>query len=295
MSQFDIVKRIGAGGMAEVFLVSMAQGPLAGRQFALKRLLPQLLGDDKAVQGFLQEGSLLVYLRHPNVVSVYEMIDYQGTPAMVMEYVEGCDVAQLLRRCRAKRIQWPVDFALYLTATLLDALHCAHTLVDPAGSPLEVIHGDVSPGNFFVSRTGDLKLGDFGVARRRGLVQQNEIFGKLAYLSPEALEGSINEQMDLWAAAVVLYELLTLQKPFQGKDEAMCTQAIRERRYVRCSDLRAQLPAGIDAVFETAFSKSVDSRFADAAAFRDALRGLYDVNVGTPLAVASMVRGLTAP
>ncbi len=278
--------------MAEVFRVRALSGPMAGVEFALKRLLPELEQDVDAVTLFAGEADLARYLHHPNIVQVHEVGTYNDAYYMIMELVDGRDAGQIIRQCQARSIVWPADFALYLTRTLLDALGYAHQAKGPSGKALNVVHCDVSPSNFFVSRTGDLKLGDFGVAR--AFIDQggNEVMGKPYYLSPEALEGHVSAGVDLWAAGVTLYELLTLQRPFVGKTPEEVFAKIRAFKIVAPRAARADLPKPVEDVILKALAKKPEARFQSAAEFAEAIAPLYDERIGTPLAISSMVRGL---
>jgi serine/threonine-protein kinase len=274
--------------MAEVYRVKGRDG----REFALKRLLPQLEGDAESVRLFTAEAELCRHLHHPNIVEVVDVGHEQDRIYMVMELVDGRDVGQIIKRCRQQQVFWPQDFALYLTHALCEALDSAHNARGPRGQPLDIVHCDVSPSNFFVSRTGDLKLGDFGVARSLIEAGADQVMGKPFYLSPEALDGVLLPSADLWAVAVTLYELLTLQRPFQGKTPDEVFDAIRHSRYVPVRQLRPEVPEVIEGLLARAFSADPAARFASARVFADALTPLYDERVGTPLAISAVVRGL---
>jgi serine/threonine-protein kinase len=171
-------------------------------------------------------------------------------------------------------------------------LSYAHTAVGPTGKHLGVVHCDVSPSNVFVSRTGDLKLGDFGVARGRASLEGADVMGKPFYLSPEALNGSVTPAADLWAATVTLYELLTLERPFTGKTPEEVYSAIRGRLYTPVKMLRPDLSDALEAVVERGLAADPKKRFQTAAEYAEVLAPLFDELVGTPLAIAAMVRGL---
>ena len=204
--------------MAEVFRARVRSGPRQGWNVALKRLLPALTQDPVSVALFTEEARLTKLLDHPNIVQVLDVGLVEGQYFIVMDLVDGRDLGHILRRCKVRGIPLPLDFALYLGQVLLETLAYAHSATGPAGEPLGIVHCDISPSNLFISRLGDIKLGDFGVARLRvdGVLQGGEVLGKPYYLSPESLQGAISPQVDLWAATVVLYELLTLQRPFTG-------------------------------------------------------------------------------
>lgn len=292
IGRWEVLRPLGKGGMAEVLHVRGLEPPFLGREFALKRLLPALVADADAMRLFRAEAELSRHLHHPNIVEVHDVGREGESSYMVMDYIDGRDVGQIVKRCRQRNVQWPIDFAVYLTHALLDALEYAHHATDPSGQPLGIVHCDVSPSNFFVSRTGELKLGDFGVARSLLEGGADEVMGKPYYLSPEALEGRLTPQVDLWAVAVTLYELITLKRPFVGKTPDEVFDAIRRSRYVPVQQLRPDVPSVIDGLLARAFDAEPELRYPSAAAFAEALTPLYDERVGTPLAISAVVRGL---
>ena len=155
LGDYEILRLLGKGGMAEVFRVKAVSGRFEGRELALKRLLPALQQEQEAVKLFAAEAQLSSHLHHSHIVEVYDVGHDAEASFMVMELIDGRDVGLIVKRCRQRKVLWPIDFAVYLTKTLLDALGYAHTATGPEGRPLNVIHCDVSPSNFFVSRTGD--------------------------------------------------------------------------------------------------------------------------------------------
>lgn len=292
---YQVLGLLGRGGMAEVFRVRASSGPLVGREVALKRLLPSRTGDALSNRLFTDEAELTRFLHHPNIVEVHDFGFDDDSTYLVMELIDGPDVSRILKRCRERQVQWPIDFAVYLTVVLLNALAHAHAVTGPTGKLLRLVHCDISPSNFFVSRTGDLKLGDFGVARSLLAAGSDEVLGKPYYLSPEALEGHLEPALDLWSTAVFLYELLTLKRPFVGRSRDEVFAAIRSTTWVRPSQLRPDVPPLIGEVLERAFAPRLADRFASASEFADALMPLYDSRIGTPLAISAIARGLFGP
>lgn len=292
LGRYQLEQLLGRGGMAEVFRARALDGPKAGQEFALKRLLPELQSDPEYVTMFAGEADVIRFLDHPNIVTVHEVGADGDTYFMVMELIDGCDGGQIVKRCRERKIPWPIDFAVYLTKVLLDALAYAHAAKGPTGKPLGIVHCDVSPSNLFISRTGDIKLGDFGVAR--GLIDSGhgEVMGKPYYLSPETLNGVVAPSADLWAATVTLYELLTLHRPFTGKKADEVFAAIRAGDRVPLKERRADVPPAIAAVIDRGFAPDERDRFPNAAAMAKALQPLYDERVGTPLAISALLNGL---
>ena len=290
---YELFNRLGRGGMAEVFYGRALEGPRAGWPVAFKRLLPHLAADETQQRLFAQEASLSRLLAHPNAISVYEVGMVRGISFIAMEHVDGRDVGQIIQQCRARGIQLPIDFAVYLAKTLLDALAYAHQLHGDDGRPLQLVHCDISPSNVFISRVGDIKLGDFGVSRtflNNG--DDSPIAGKAHYLSPEALEGDIDFNTDLWAAAVTLYELLTLERPCGGENPTTVLKNVRKRKLTPVRKLRPEVPKELEEVLTRAFLKKPKDRFQSAAEFAAALVPHFDERIGTPLAIAAVVRGL---
>jgi serine/threonine protein kinase len=289
---FEILSLLGKGGMAEVYRARVLSGPRAGWPVAIKRLLPELSSNPEYVDLFCSEADLSKLLDHPNIVKVYEVGVIDEVYFMAMEQIDGRDVGQILRRCKQKGIPWPVDFAVYATKVLLEALAYAHRAKGPTGKPLGIVHGDVSPSNLFVSRTGDIKLGDFGVARTRAGGADPKVLGKPYYLSPEAIDGDVSPAADLWAATVTLYELLTLDKPFKGAKAEEVFSAIHGRLYEPLSVARPDASFELGVVIEKGFAIDPKERFRSATEMGAALTPLYDELVGTPLAISAVVRGL---
>jgi serine/threonine-protein kinase len=291
---YELLAPLGKGGMAEVFRARVLAGRYEGWNVAVKRLLPSLTGDPASVESFIREADLSTQLDHPNIVKVLDVGIAEGTYYIVMELVDGRDLAQILRRCKQRGIPLPIDFAVYLGKVLLEALAYAHTAVDAHSTPLGIVHCDVSPSNLFISRMGEIKLGDFGVARVfvDGSREGGEVLGKPYYLSPESLRGIVTPEADLWAATVVLYELLSLERPFTGNTPEEVFFNIRHRRYRPIHVLRPEVPELLEELVSRGFAARIEDRFPTAEAFAQALTPHYDELVGTPLAIAAVVRGL---
>ncbi len=292
IGNYELLGLLGKGGMAEVYRARAMSGPKQGQDFAVKKLLAEQENNVAAVAMFAGEGDLARFLDHPNIVKVHEVGTSGESYFLVMELVDGRDVGQIIKRCRTQGVQWPIDFAVYLTKVLLDALHYAHNAAGPNGKPLGIVHCDVSPSNFFVSRTGDLKLGDFGVARALIDGAATEVMGKPYYLSPEVFRGQIAASADLWACTVTLYELLTLRRPFLGKSPDEVFGAIKAQDYVPVRTIRPEVPEVLENVIRKGFAANEADRYASASEFAAALEGHYDERIGTPLAISAVVRGL---
>ena len=292
---FEVFQLLGRGGMAEVYKARFSEGPRTGQMVALKRLMSRLVADPEAIDLFTVEADVSRLLKHPNIVQVLEAGAVDDVYYLAMEYIDGRDLGQVLSRCRERRILLPTQFAIYIVRSALDALGYAHDAKGPSGLPLKVVHCDVSPSNLFISRNGEIKLGDFGIAKVRALGSSDvgTLWGKLPYLAPEQLERApLSPQVDLWSAAVVLYECLANRRALQGANSQAMQAALRKGEIPPLEHYRPDLPAGLIAVVRRALSLNAEERYQTAAELSEALKPFHDEMVGGPLGIASVVRGL---
>ncbi len=292
---YRIEALVGKGGMAEVYRAVVQEGPWAGRQVAVKRLLPALARDPEYVALFEQEAEITRRLRHPNIVEVLDAGVAAGTPFLVMDYVDGKNLRQVLAQCAARGILLPIDFAAYVAHVIAGALSHAHAGRDHAGRPLGIVHCDVSPSNVFISRLGEIKLGDFGVALTPGAAGApgTGAFGKIHYLAPEQIRGERpTPRTDLFALGAVFFELLTNDYAFPGADVNEVGQRIIAGKLRAPSELRPEVPFELDELVLRCLAPDPRERFGSASAFAAEIAARYDPSVGTALAIAAVVRGL---
>jgi eukaryotic-like serine/threonine-protein kinase len=216
-------ERLGAGGMAEVFIAVGAEPPIIGKRFAIKRILPQLAKDSRFVAMFCDEGRICSALEHPNIVRVVDFGEHAGELFMAMEYVDGVSCARLLRAVAAKGRRVPIAMACHIARQVIEALAFAHEAMDEQGRPLRIVHRDVSPGNILLGKRGEVKLGDFGIVRSEFIARRTypgELKGKIGYMSPEQVVGAdVDSRSDLFTIGIVLAELLLTRPLFPGKTE----------------------------------------------------------------------------
>jgi serine/threonine protein kinase len=293
---YDVEALVGKGGMAEVYRAVAIDGAHAGRTVALKRLRPELAKDPAFVELFHREAAITRRLRHPACVEVLDTGVAEGTPFIAMEYVDGRNLRQILSQCAARKILLPVDFGAYVGHVLAQALDHAHSGVDPDGHPLGIVHCDLSPSNVFISRLGEIKLGDFGVALTPGaskVLAGPGAFGKIQYLSPEQIRGeAVGPPTDLFALGAVLFELLTNEHAFPGKDVNEVGRRILRGILRAPSEIRGEIPFELDVLVLRCFAARPGDRWPSAAAFAREIEARYDPAIGTPLAIAAVVRGL---
>jgi serine/threonine protein kinase len=292
---YEIEALIGRGGMADVYRARALAGPRVGQTVALKRLRPELARDPQYLQLFHREAAVTRRLCHPTCIEVLETGVSGGTPFIAMEFVDGRNLRQILNQCIERQILLPLDFAAFLAHQVASALAHAHEGVDRSGQPLGIVHCDVSPSNVFISRLGEIKLGDFGVALAVGADAPAALgaFGKIHYLAPEQIRGERpTPATDLFALGAMTFELLTNQHAFPGRDVNEVGQAILAGRLRAPSELRREIPFDLDVLVLRCLARDPAERWPSAAAFAEEIATRYDPAIGTPLAIASVVRGL---
>ena len=194
LGRYSLVRRLGKGGMGEVFL-ARAQGARGFEKFvAIKRILPQYSANKHVVNMLVDEARISVLLNHPNVVQVLELDEDQGSHFIVMEYVDGHALSRLIRRLKKRGERVEPLVACFVLIQVLEGLHAAHTQKDGSGELAGIIHRDVSPQNVLLSMTGQVKVIDFGIARARDRLeatQGSQVKGKLRYMAPEQIKPSL--------------------------------------------------------------------------------------------------------
>jgi serine/threonine protein kinase/tetratricopeptide (TPR) repeat protein len=218
IAQFQIVRRLGAGGMAEVFLAKKQGAEGTYKVLVLKRILPTHGSSRRFRSMFIEEAHLATRLNHPNVVQVFELQDFGDDGLLLaMEYVEGCDLGRLMSAARASGARIDPWLGAWIIAEAAKGLHYAHEKKDEAGQPLEIVHRDVSPQNILLSFEGAVKIADFGIASARVFAdEQGVLKGKFGYMSPEQARGEpVDRRSDLYALGVILWEILA-GRPIHG-------------------------------------------------------------------------------
>lgn len=222
--------------MAEVFLARLVGIEGFEKRVVLKRVLPHLSGDARFLQRFIDEARVAAALSHPNIVQIFELGEQHGQYFIAMEHVDGRNLKDVAKRLFTREERVPVEHAVRIGAAVLDALHYAHTRVDAAGRPLEVVHRDVSPANVLVSFEGVVKLIDFGIARhteRPERTNPGTVVGKAGYMAPEQMRGErVDARTDVFACAATLFHVVTGVLPFPGVGVAAVMHAVNhgERR-----------------------------------------------------------------
>ena len=277
VAQFELLERIGEGGMGEVF---RAMDTMLEREVAIKALRPELAARADLVERFRVEAIALAKLNHPNIATVYSFLHDQETYFMVMLFVRGSTLEQVL----TKRTRLPWQEALGIVAQTLHALDHAHTL--------GVIHRDLKPANLMVRGDGSVVVMDFGIARvlaRARQTRSGNMVGTLEYISPEQVQGKeVDGRADLYSLGVMLYEMLTGRLPFIANTEYDLLRAHVELTPPPPRDLCRDLPEAIEALVLKAMAKDPRQRFGDARQFLQSVDAILPVGANrlTPRALA---------
>jgi serine/threonine-protein kinase len=262
--RYDLLEPIAAGGMGEVFVGRVRGEHGFQKPVAIKRVLPELARNPEFMVRFVAEAKLAVSLSHANVVQVFDLGRAGDDLLLVMEYVRGSDLGQLLARLGEKAQPPPVAVAVYVAMEALKGLVYAHERRELDGR-VGVIHCDLSPSNLLVSWAGEVKIGDFGVAQALDVARRrrssSSVMGKLRYMAPEQLIGEpLDPRTDLYSLAVVLHEALTLRRPFDVGDDDAIAAAVVAGGHARVSQLRTDVPPALDELIARAMSPAPAAR-----------------------------------
>jgi eukaryotic-like serine/threonine-protein kinase len=272
---YTLLQKIASGGMAEIFRARRTGVAGFEKIVAVKRILPHLSHDPSFVQRFVDEARVAAGLAHPNIVQIYDLGRVGASYYIAMEYVDGADLRTILRRLRDHAERFPIGLAVLVASRLAAALEHAHGKNGAEGQPLEIVHRDVSPPNVLISFEGSVKLTDFGIARaaiRVAVTEKGELRGKLMYMSPEQASGQrVDHRSDIFSLGVVLYELLTDQRPFFAGSDLSLLEAVRRGSFTPAAALLPAIPARLDAAVSWALRKEPAERPANAGELRRAL------------------------
>ncbi len=273
--KYTLLRRLGHGGMAEVFLAKqMSEGGFE-KLVVLKRILPHLASGVEFVQMFLDEARVAADLRHPNIVTIADVGRAGETLFMVMEFLHGQDIRKVQRKVAAFGQMIPFGHACQMAIDAAAGLNYAHGKHDLNGRPLEIVHRDVSPQNILVTFEGSTKIVDFGIAKAVGQSTHTStgvLKGKYTYMSPEQAQGEVvDSRTDQFALGIVLWELLTMRRLFKRDTEAQTLEAIIDGPIPRPKRFREDCPASIEDVVMTALARDKSKRFRDCEAMAFAL------------------------
>lgn len=266
---YRLLDRVAVGGMAEVFKAKRSGVEGFEKTVALKRILPHLSENKEFLDMFVDEAKMVAGLNHPNIVQIFDLGKIEDSYYIAMEYVHGRDLRTIMKRARDKGLRMPLDLGLRVVSQVSAALEYAHRKKDEQGRPMEIVHRDVSPQNILISFDGDVKLVDFGIAKaatKASNTDRGALRGKLLYMSPEQAWGKpIDLRSDVFSAGIVLYEIVTEQKPFMAQgSEVTILELVRKCVITPPRDLNPRVPEALDRLIMKALAREPQERYQDA-------------------------------
>lgn len=272
--RYQLIRRIGAGGMGEVFLAR--EGGAHPRACVVKKVLPNLVANRAFVGRFLDEAKVVVRLKHNNIARVYAMGDVGGEYFLSMEYVQGKTVSRFTKRLRDRKAEMPLGLILLLGERVCQGLQYAHEAKDETGSPLHLVHRDLSPANVCISYRGDVKIIDFGAAQSTLKEEQTAprvVIGNLTYMAPEqAKKLIVDGRADVYSCGVMLWELLAWHALPQKGDPIERWRRAANPVWDAPSKNNPSIPKDVDELILRALKKEPADRWANATAFGEALQ-----------------------
>jgi eukaryotic-like serine/threonine-protein kinase len=275
--RYKITERIDAGGMAEVYR-GVAESAVGGlkKAVAIKRILPNLTKNKKFVSMFLDEARVSMHLQHANVVGVFDIGMADTAYFIVMEYVDGANLKTIIESLRRQGTRMSVAHTLYILMEVCKGLQYAHDVTDPeTGRELGIVHRDISPPNILVSKRGEVKLVDFGLAKATSQLESTDpgvVKGKFSYLSPEAASGKeVDRRADIFAVGILLYELLTGKRLFYGETDYQTVELVRQAKVPPIAAQNPEVTAELEQVVRKALARDLNQRFQSAGDLQDAL------------------------
>jgi serine/threonine-protein kinase len=266
--RYRVVEKLESGGMAEVFRAESEGLQGFRKQVAIKRVLPHLSSKKKFISMFLDEARLSAQLSHSNCVQVFDIGVGDNAFFIVMEFVDGANLKSIADHIKKAGQDFPVEHAVYLCLELCKGLSYAHELTDPNGVPLHIVHRDMSPPNVLVTKHGEVKIVDFGLAKANSQLEKSEpgiIKGKFSYLSPEAAMGQeVDARTDVFAVGIILWELLAGQRLFLGDTDFQTVKRVQAAQVPSISQINKRVPQDLEKIMNKALARDPAARYTTA-------------------------------
>ncbi len=276
IGRYALYGEIASGGMATVHFGRLLGPSGFARTVAIKRLHPQFAKDPEFCAMFLDEARLAARIKHPNVVPILDVIFEDGELLLVMDYVHGESLSRVLRTMEREKARPPLKIVSGVMCNALHGLHAAHEAVDERGAALGLVHRDVSPQNVIVGADGTTRVLDFGVAKAMGRVQvtrEGQLKGKFAYMAPEQIQHGnlVDRRADIFAAAIVLWEMLAVRRLFNGDSELAILAQVTMNEIPPLEKIGVEVPPALEAVVMRGLSRNPADRFQSAREMARAL------------------------
>jgi serine/threonine-protein kinase len=271
--KYELERKLAVGGMAEIFLATYMGPEGFKKHVAIKRILPHLTEDQDFVTMFLDEARLVARFNHPSIVQIFELGQVQQRYFLAMEYVHGVSMSKVLKACAKKQVPFPLEYGSKILANACEGLEYAHNFTDADGTPLNLIHRDVSPQNIMLSYDGVVKVLDFGIAKAAGNIYQtrtSSLKGKAAYMSPEQItqKSGLDRRSDIFSLGIVLFEFATGKRPFGGDTELELMMSIVQSAPTDPQQLNPNVPGDLAKVMYQALEKDRAKRYQTAREMR---------------------------
>jgi serine/threonine protein kinase len=298
--KYRVIKRLQSGGMAEVYVGEATSLQGFKKRVAIKRVLPHLAQNENFIGMFLDEARLSAKLNHANIVSVFDISAHDDTYFLIMEFVEGANLKQIMEALGRRGQRFSLGEAVYITIEAARGLSYAHELADENGTQLGIVHRDVSPPNIMVTKRGEVKVADFGLAKAGTQLSTTDpgvVKGKFSYLSPEAAQGvEVDARTDIFSLGIVLWEMLAGKRLFLGENDYSTVKLIQKANIPRLAPLNRQVDEQFEEVLLKALTRDPKHRFQSAREFGDALAGyLFNRQLKvTSYDIANLVTGATS-
>lgn len=289
LGRYTLFDHIGRGGMADIYLASAETSFGGSRLVVIKEVLPEYADRGRFADLLIAEAKLAARLHHANIVQIEDLGREDDTLYIAMEYLEGLDLREVLRRCAKSRVPMPVEYSLMIVSGVLRGLDHAHRHTDAEGRARPVIHRDVSPSNILINFDGETKLCDFGIARAQSDddVVAPMIEGKAGYMSPEQARGeALDARADVFAAGIILWELLAGRRLYKAEGEGSLLDAASQAKIPPLGSIGLEDEEALFAIVSRALAPSAEDRYGTAAAM---LRDLEAYMAGARL-IASPLR-----
>ncbi|HVY29172.1 MAG TPA: serine/threonine-protein kinase [Polyangiaceae bacterium] len=269
--RYQVIERIAAGGMAEVYRGESAGIEGFRKKVAIKRVLPKLSQNREFIHMFLDEARLCAYLSHSKCVQVFDIGQAAGAHFIVMEFVDGADLQGVLEYLQRHEQQMPVELACLIAMNVCEGLAYAHDACDHLGQPLGIVHRDISPHNVLMTRYGEVKLVDFGLAKASSHLTAEEediVKGKFGYLAPEVTLGQgADRRVDIFAAGILLWEMLAGRRLFKGETDLETFKQVQAANIPDMRQIRSDVSDDVAYVLAKSLARDRDQRYAQAGDF----------------------------
>lgn len=295
--RYRVVEKLESGGMAEVFRAESEGLQGFKKQVAIKRVLPHLSEKKRFIAMFLDEARLSAQLTHSNCVQVFDIGVGDNAYFIVMEFVDGANLKTIAETIKRQGRDFPVAAAAFIGSEICKGLSYAHEMRDSNGQEMAIVHRDMSPPNVLITKHGEIKIVDFGLAKASSQLEKSEpgiIKGKFSYLSPEAAQGQeVDARTDIYAVGIILWELLTSQRLFLGETDFQTVKRVQAGVIPPPSQFNQRVPPELERIILRSLAKDIGARYQTAKELgQDLVRFMFGYGhpVGT-FEIATLVQG----